>query len=155
MPLRNAARPPTQGKLSVTCGLLRGTDLASVPDLTRTRQRQAALMPHVLTSAQIAELLDTLCGSYDVTLGCGELRLLARSLPGNAVCAILPDTGDGVFRVVYDTAKPNAFQHTQAMLRDWWESFAEPEVFPDGTVELVGRICPSPRSGPIRVARVR
>jgi len=108
-------------------------------------------MAHVLSAEQVNEVLSTLCGSYDVILDCGEVRLLSRTLPGSAVCAILPDRGDGVFRLVYDTTKPNSFQHTQAMIRDWWESFREPEVFPDGTVELLERICPDPDPGPMRV----
>jgi hypothetical protein len=79
------------------------------------------------------------------------VRLLGRDLPGTAVCAILPDAGDGVFRLVYDPGKPDAFRHAQAMFRDWWESFLVPEMYPDGTVEFLNRICPEPASGPIRL----
>lgn len=104
-----------------------------------------------LTYSQVGELLDALCGSYDVDLPCGRVRLLARFLPGKAVSAILPDLGDGLLRLVYDTSKPNAFQHTQAMIREWWQSFRDPEVFPDGTVELVERVVPEPRVGPVRI----
>lgn len=111
-------------------------------------------MAQHLSAEQIGDLLDALCGSYDVSFPFGELRLLSRSLPGKAVAAVLPDVGDGVLRVVYDTSKPNAFGHTQAMIREWWESYREPVAFPDGTVELLNRVLPEPGVGPVRVALV-
>jgi hypothetical protein len=49
-----------------------------------------------------------------------------------------------VLRIVYDPNKPNALCHTSAMLAGWWESFAEPVAFPDGSVELVPQPCPLP-----------
>lgn len=109
-------------------------------------------MPHTLSDAHLVELLTALCGSYDVDLAGGRMRLLSRTLPGGAVCAILPDAGDGVLRLVYDTSKPNAFQHAQAMVLEHWESFREPEVFPDGSVEMIARVCPPMPRGPVPVA---
>lgn len=109
-------------------------------------------MPYTLNDRNIAELLSALCGSYEVVLACGKVRLLARRLPGNAVCVILPEAPDGILRLVYDTAKPDCFGQTQALVRDWWESFAEPEVFPDGTVEMLRRVCPEVPEGPVQIA---
>jgi hypothetical protein len=109
-------------------------------------------MPFDLTVEDVQSILTTLCGSYDVDLGFGRIRLLARALPGGAVCSILPDLGDGVLRLVYDIAKPNSFQHVQSMVRDWWGSFQEPVAFPDGSVELVQLPCPRAGEGPIRIA---
>jgi hypothetical protein len=105
-----------------------------------------------LTVEDVQSILTTLCGSYDVDLGFGRIRLLARPLPGVAVCSILPDLGDGVLRLVYDIAKPNSFAHVQSMVREWWESFQEPVAFPDGSVELLRLPCPRAGEGPIRIA---
>ena len=100
-------------------------------------------MPHAtLGPGEVQEILRLFSGSYDLDLPPGHVRLLGRSLPGKAVCAILPDIGDGVLRVVYDANKPNAFAHVQAMVREWWESYQEPIVLPNGVVAVVPRICP-------------
>ena len=96
-----------------------------------------------LDDRQVLALMTVFGGLYDILLPYGNVRLIGRELPGKAVCAILHDTGDGVFRLVYDPGKPDAFRHVQAMIRDWWESYREPEVFPDGTVDLVQRVCPA------------
>lgn len=109
-------------------------------------------MPYQLTSQTVQAILTTLCGSYDVELEGCKVRLLARALDGDAVCSILPDIGDGVLRIVYDLAKPNAFKHTQQMVREWWATLKEPVAFPDGSVEMLNLPCPRPGEGPIRVA---
>ena len=108
-------------------------------------------MSHALSSREIHALLSALCGNYDAELPGGRIKLLARSLGGKAVSAILPGIGDGVLRIAYDLNKPNAFAHAQAMIRDHWESYAEPVAFPDGTVEMLSRVCPEPEAGPVRV----
>ena len=109
-------------------------------------------MPFDLSAEDVQSLLTALCGSYDVNIGSGRVRLLARALPGGAVCSILPDIGDGILRLVYDVAKPNSFQHVQSMVRDWWESFREPVAFPDGSVEFLQLPCPRAGEGPVRIA---
>lgn len=109
-------------------------------------------MPYRLTSNHVQAVLTTLCGSYDIELADCKIRLLARALPGIAVCSILPDLGDGILRIVYDVAKPNAFQHTQQMVSDWWESFRQPVEFPDGSVEMLSLPSPIAGAGPVRVA---
>lgn len=109
-------------------------------------------MSYTLSPLVVQEILRTFCGTYDVDLQGGRVRLLGRSLPGKAVCAILPDAGDGVLRLVYDANKPNAFAHAQAMVREWWLSDLEPIVFPDGSVELINRPCPELEPGPVCIA---
>lgn len=79
-------------------------------------------MPHTLGRVEIQALLAALGGDYDINLPGGVVRLLARSLPGDAVCALLDDIGDGVTRIVYDLGKPLAVLHVQAMVREYWES---------------------------------
>lgn len=108
-------------------------------------------MTYALSSSDVQSVLTTLCGSYDVEVGDLKVRLLARTLPGGAVCSILPDIGDGVLRVVYDLSKPNAFMHAQVMLQNWWESVRQPVTFPDGSVEMLSLPCPRASEGPIRV----
>lgn len=108
--------------------------------------------PFELSAESVQALLTTLCGEYDVDFGCGTVRLLGRSLPGNAVCSILPDIGDGVLRLVYDVSKPNVFQHMQEMVRAWWADFREPVAFPDGSVELLSLPCPRAGEGPVRLS---
>ena len=110
-------------------------------------------MRQLLDLAAIQAVLTALCGSYDVELDAMEfkVRLLARMLPGGAVCSILPDLGDGVLRIVYDVSKPNAFMHTQAMIRQWWEHLRQPVAFPDGTVEMLSLPCPRAGDGPVRI----
>jgi hypothetical protein len=48
----------------------------------------------------------------------GEVWLLFRDLPPLAVCAFLPDWGDGVLRIIVDPTKPDAIAHVLLMLRD-------------------------------------
>lgn len=98
-----------------------------------------------LTSDRLGAILTALDSRFVAQFANGAIRLLGRSLPGEAVCAILPDQGDGVLRMVYDPNKPNAACHTGAMLREWWESYRVPVAFPDGSVELLPQSCPSPR----------
>lgn len=90
----------------------------------------------------LAEVLAALDSRFVAQFAGGAIRVLGRTLPGAAVCAILPGQPDQVLRVVYDPNKPNALSHTRAMLEQWWESYAEPVAFPDGSVELVRPPCP-------------
>lgn len=91
----------------------------------------------------LAELLAALDSRFVAQFAGGAIRVLGRDLSGTpAVCAILPPQPDNVLRIVYDPNKANALCHTQAMLREWWESFAEPVAFPDGSVDLVPAPCP-------------
>lgn len=99
-------------------------------------------MPHNLTAHALQMALTALCGNYVVDVGDESVRLIADSLPGNAVCAILRPLGDGVTRIVYDLDKPHALAHTRAMLHEWWESYRVPVAFPDGTVEFVHQASP-------------
>jgi hypothetical protein len=48
----------------------------------------------------------------------GAVRLLFRDLPDPAVCALLPDLGDGVLRIVVDTRRPDAMVLGLLMLHD-------------------------------------
>ena len=48
----------------------------------------------------------------------GEVLLLFRDLSYPAVCAILPDLGDGVLRIVVDPSKPNALEHVRLMVNE-------------------------------------
>lgn len=101
-----------------------------------------------MTQEDIERTLVALCGRY--TLNVSEsVRIIGASLPGNAVCAILPPLGDGVMRLVYDEHKPHALAHSSAMLQEWWESYAEPVAFPDGSVELIPRPIPPLPRGPV------
>jgi len=109
-------------------------------------------MPYELTSKNVQAVLTTLCGSYDVDIEGCRIRLLTRWLPGDAVCSILPDLGDGILRIIYDTGKPNAFRHAQQMVREWWEGIREPVAFPDGSVEMLNLPSPIPGDGPVRIA---
>lgn len=109
-------------------------------------------MPYALSSDDVQSIMTALCGDYDFDIGRNKVRLLARSLPGGAVCSILPDLGDHVLRIVYDLSKPNAFRHAQAMVGEWWESFRQPVAFPDGSVEMLNLPCPRPDEGPVKVA---
>jgi hypothetical protein len=94
---------------------------------------RSSLNPEDLTG-----LLTALDSRFVAQFAGGAIRVLGRDLsdtPG--VCAILPAQPDNVLRIVYDPNKPNALCHTRAMLEEWWESYAEPVVFPDGSVELL------------------
>jgi hypothetical protein len=95
-----------------------------------------------LTPEHLTDLLIALDSRFVVEFAGGAIRVIGRNLPNQAVCAILPPQPDGVLRLVYDPNKPNALEHTRTMLAEWWESFAEPVAFPDGTVELVRSPCP-------------
>lgn len=96
-----------------------------------------------LTPEHLSDLLAALDSRFVVLFAGGAVRVLGRDLSGTpAVCAILPAQPDNVLRIVYDPNKPNALCHTRAMLEEWWESYAEPEVFPDGTVEFLPALCP-------------
>lgn len=97
-----------------------------------------------LAPEHMSDLLTALDSRFVAQFAGGAIRLLGRTLPDDAVCAILPAQPDNVLRVVYDPNKPNALCHTRAMLEQWWESFAEPVAFPDGSVELVPVPCPRP-----------
>ena len=108
-------------------------------------------MPHNLTHDDVAQTLAALCGNYTLDVG-RTVRTIGLSLPGKAVCAILPDLGDGITRIVYDLDKPHALAHTRAMLREWWASFREPVAYPDGTVELVRRVPPRTERGPVTLS---
>lgn len=110
-------------------------------------------MPYHLDLGAVQAIVSALCGSYDVELEAvgARVRILARALPGTAVCAILPDLGDGVLRIVYDLAKPNASRHTQFMIKEWWEALRQPVAFPDGSVEMLTLPCPRAGEGPVRV----
>lgn len=99
-------------------------------------------MTHVLTASHVAEAISVLCGTYDVVIGNRPIRLLGRWLPGTAVCAILPEIGDGIMRVVFDPEKPGAYRHTRRMLSDWWEA------------ETGERLCPEADERP-RLVEVR
>lgn len=96
-----------------------------------------------LHAEHLAELLTALDSRFVAQFAGGAIRVLGRDLSNTpAVCAILPAQPDNVLRVVYDPNKANALSHTRAMLQEWWESFAEPVAFPDGSVELVHPPCP-------------
>lgn len=96
-----------------------------------------------LAPEHLAELLTALDSRFVAQFAGGTIRVLGRDLSDvPAVCAILPAQPDGILRIVYDPNKPNALCHTRAMLEAWWESFAEPVAFPDGSVELVAMPCP-------------
>lgn len=91
----------------------------------------------------LAELLAALDSRFVVQFANGAVRVLGRDLGDTpAVCAILPAQPDNILRMVYDPNKPNALCHMRAMIEEWWESFAEPVAFPDGSVELVQAPCP-------------
>lgn len=102
-------------------------------------------MRSTLAPEHMTDLLTALDSRFVVRFADGAIRVLGRSLPDETVCAILPSQPDNVLRVVYDPNKANAMCHVRTMLQEWWESFAEPVVFPDGTVELLRT--PSPRAG--------
>jgi hypothetical protein len=102
-----------------------------------------------LAPEHLTELLAALDSRFVVQFAGGAIRVLGRSLPDNTVCAILPALPDGVLRIVYDPNKPNALCHTRAMLEEWWESYAEPVAFPDGSVELVSVPCPRAGEGDV------
>lgn len=91
---------------------------------------------------ELTQLLAMLCGRYLVDGPNGRVRLIVDRLPGDAVSAILPALPDGKVRVVLDTSKPNAYAHGRAMLREWWESYLQAEVTPDGHVEIVRQRAP-------------
>lgn len=95
-------------------------------------------MPHNLTTDDITQTLAALCGTYALDVG-QTVRAIGVSLPGKAVCAILPDIGDGITRIVLDLDKPHALAHTRAMIREWWEST---------TVETAHQFPPTPRRHP-------
>jgi hypothetical protein len=102
---------------------------------------RSSLNPEDLTG-----LLTALDSRFVAQFAGGAIRVLGRDLSDTpAVCAILPARPDNVLRIVYDPNKPNALCHTRAMLEEWWASFAEPEVFPDGSVELLSP--PLPQAG--------
>ena len=104
-------------------------------------------MRAALRSEDLSELLVALDSRFVVQFANGAIRVLGRDLGGAAVCAMLPSQPDGVLRLVYDPNQPNALSHLRAMLEGWWESYAEPVVFPDGSVELVRPPCPRPGDG--------
>lgn len=109
-------------------------------------------MRSALTAEHLTALLTALDSRFVALFAGGMIRVLGRDLSGTAaVCAILPPQPDGALRIVYDPNKPNALSHTRAMLVEWWESFAEPEVFPDGSVELVRPPCPRGRAGHVEL----
>lgn len=101
-----------------------------------TNVRSALLPEH------LSELLTALDSRFVAQFADGAIRVIGRELPDSAVCAILPPQPDKVLRIVYDPNKPNALRHTREMVEEWWESFAEPVAFPDGTVEFVRPPCP-------------
>lgn len=68
---------------------------------------------------QMQSLLATLSAPMLVARYGTKLRVIATSLPGKAVCAVLRSAEDGVMRVVYDPEKPHAAWHTYSMLRTW------------------------------------
>lgn len=90
----------------------------------------------------LAQLLIVLCGTYLVDVVPGKLRLIATHLPGPAVCSVLPCLPDGLVRVVVDPEKPNAYAHTRAMVRQWFESYLAAEITPAGTVNIVRQRAP-------------
>lgn len=104
-----------------------------------------------LQPGHLAELLTALDSRFVVQFADGAIRVLGRSLPGEAVCAILPEQPDKVLRIVYDPNKPNALSHTAAMLQEWWESYTEPVAFPDGTVEFLALPCPRSGDGDVEL----
>src|SRR5690242_16237538 len=108
----------------------------------RLTPRAGADMRSVIRAEHLTDLLTALDSRFVAQFADGAIRVLGRDLPGPAVCAILPSLRDGVLRIVYDPNKPNALRHTRDMIQDWWESFAEPVAFPDGSVELVHPPCP-------------
>lgn len=99
----------------------------------------------------LAELLAALDSRFVVQFAGGDIRVLGRTLPEPAVCAILPAQPDNVLRIVYDPNKPNALSHTATMLQEWWESYAEPVAFPDGSVEFVRPPCPLAGEGDVNL----
>ena len=105
-----------------------------------------------LKPAHLAEVLTALDSRFVAQFAGGAIRVLSRSLPGPAVCAILPALPDNVLRIVFDANKPNALCHTRVMLKEWWESYAEPVAFPDGSVELVRPPCPEASDGDVELA---
>lgn len=108
-----------------------------------------------LNPQHMTELLTTLDSRFVAQFAGGAIRLLGRDLSDTpAVCAILPARPDNVLRIVYDPNKPNAMHHTRAMLEEWWESFAEPVAFPDGTVEFVPAPCPRAGEGDVEFSTV-
>ena len=65
-------------------------------------------------------LLNNLAAAGPVLVVAGrQLLALRRQLPDHAVCAILPDPGDGMARLVYDPEKPDALVHVDEMLNEW------------------------------------
>lgn len=104
-------------------------------------------MRSTLRPEDLTDLLTTLDSRFVAEFANGAVLLLGRDLDG-AVCALVPDLGDGVLRIVYDPNQPNALLHVQTMMAQWWESYAEPVAFPDGTVELIRPPCPRPAPGP-------
>lgn len=105
-----------------------------------------------LAPEHLAEVLTALDSRFVAQFAGGAIRVLSRSLPGKAVCAILPEQPDNVLRIVFDANKPNALCHTRAMLEEWWESYAEPVAFPDGSVELVRPPCPRASDDDVELA---
>jgi hypothetical protein len=107
-----------------------------------------------LAPEDLTELLAALDSRFIVQFAGGAIRVIGRSLPGDAVCAILPALPDDVLRIVYDPNKPNALCHTRAMLEEWWESYAEPVAFPDGSVEFLSLPCPQAGEGDVVLVAV-
>lgn len=112
-------------------------------------------MRSILDPDNLAQLLAALDARFVVLFSSGAIRVLGGDLSDTpAVCAILPTQPDGVLRIVYDPNKTNALAHTRAMLAEWWESYAEPEVFPDGTVEFLRPPCPRAGDGIVELQAI-
>lgn len=108
-------------------------------------------MSYQLDLGAVQSVLSALCGSYDIEVKGARVRLLARWLPGSAVCSLLPDIGDGMLRVAYDLSKPNAVLHVQALIAEWWEGQRQAVLFPDGSVEMLALPCPPVGDGPVGI----
>ena len=120
-----------------------------------TRGKGRLVSACLLGPDELAQILVVLCGRYLVDVIPGKLRLIATSLPGPAVCAVLPCLSDGTVRVVVDPEKPNAYAHTRTMLREWFESYLAPEISPQGSVSIVRQRAPRhDRLTPLPVALV-
>src|SRR3712207_971911 len=97
----------------------------------------------------MGSLITTLDSNFVALFADGAKRLLGRKLPGDAACAILPNARVGVLRLVYDPNKTDVMLLLRVMLQNLYESYAEPVVFPDGSIELVNRPFPTTPEKPV------